>query len=68
MKEDNNLLVDKALANWHDPEIGNKINDCDIIIDKINEIEVRCLERLESVETLLKTLKKEIDYKKTNEL
>lgn len=57
MKENNSLL---AVAEGS--LIGKKIDETDIIIDKINEIEARCLDRLESVEQLLNTLKREIDY------
>ena len=56
MKENNSLLAEGSL-------IDKKIDETDIIIDKINEIEARCLDRLESVEQLLNTLKREIDYK-----
>ena len=55
MKENNSLLAEGSL-------IDKKIDETDIIIDKINEIEARCLDRLESVEQLLNTLKREIDY------
>lgn len=57
MKENNSLL---AVAEGS--LIGKKIDETDIIINKINEIEARCLDRLESVEQLLNTLKREIDY------
>ena len=67
MKEDNSLLLADN-HNWQDTEIGTKINDCDIIIDKINEIEARCLERLESVETLLRKLNREMEYSSSRKL
>ncbi len=59
MKENNS---NSLLAVTEGSLVGKKIDDCDIIIDKINEIEARCLDRLESVEQLLNTLKREIDY------
>jgi len=61
MKENNSLLAEGSL-------IGKKIDETDIIIDKINEIEARCLDRLESVEQLLNTLKREIDYKQPRDI